>query len=128
MESIREVQRKYCSKAMTWAIVVGLAMIVSGQTAVAKGLILGTIFSAFNFVLMGATLPLKLGKSQPRAVAWSLASLLLRYAVLAIPVIAAVKFRQLNLFAVIGGIFMVQMVIVADSLLMTLTSLRNKQT
>ena len=128
MESIRQVQRKYCSKAMTWAIAAGFVMIITGQTAVAKGLVLGTIFSVLNFVLMGATLPLKLGKSQRQAAAWSLVSLLIRYTLVAVPLIMAVKFRQFNLLAVIVGIFMVQVVILAESLMMTLSSLRNKQT
>lgn len=127
MESIRQIQKKYCSKAMTTAIVAGFVLILAGQNAIAKGLVLGTIFSIVNFILMGETLPLKLGKSNRMAFFWSLLSLLMRYAVVAIPLIVAIKFRQFNLIAVICGIFLVQAVILAETLLTTLSSFRNKQ-
>jgi hypothetical protein len=127
MESIRQIQKKYCSKAMTTAIVVGVVLVLAGQNAVAKGLVLGTIFSIVNFILMGETLPLKLGKSNRMAFFWSLLSLLMRYAFVAIPLIVAIKFRQFNLIAVICGIFLVQAVILAETLLTTLSSFRNKQ-
>lgn len=127
MESIRQIQKKYCSKAMTTAIVAGFVLILAGQNAIAKGLVLGTIFSIVNFILMGETLPLKLGKSNRMAFFWSLLSLLMRYAFMAIPLIVAIKFRQFNLIAVICGIFMVQAVILAETLLTTLSSFRNKQ-
>ena len=127
MESIRQIQKKYCSKAMTTAIVVGVVLVLAGQNAVAKGLVLGTIFSIVNFILMGETLPLKLGKSNRMAFFWSLLSLLMRYAFMAIPLIVAIKFRQFNLIAVICGIFLVQAVILAETLLTTLSSFRNKQ-
>jgi len=127
MESIRQIQKKYCSKAMTTAIVAGFVLILAGQNAIAKGLVLGTIFSIVNFILMGETLPLKLGKSNRMAFFWSLLSLLLRYSFVAIPLIVAIKFRQFNLFAVVGGIFLVQAMILAESLLTTLSSFRNKQ-
>jgi len=127
MESIRQIQKKYCSKAMTTAIVAGVVLVLAGQNAIAKGLVLGTIFSIVNFILMGETLPLKLGKSNRMAFFWSLLSLLMRYAFVAIPLIMAIKFRQFNLIAVICGIFLVQAVILAETLLTTLLSFRNKQ-
>lgn len=127
MESIRQIQKKYCSKAMTTAIVAGVVLVLAGQNAVAKGLVLGTIFSIVNFILMGETLPLKLGKSNRMAFFWSLLSLLMRYAFVAIPLIVAIKFRQFNLIAVICGIFLVQAVILAETLLTSLSSFRNKQ-
>jgi hypothetical protein len=127
MESIKQIQKKYCSKAMTLAIVAGFILILADQNAVAKGLVLGTIFSIINFILMGETLPLKLGKSNRMSFLWSLLSLLLRYAFVAIPLILAIKLRQFNLFAVVCGIFMVQVIILAESLLTTLSLFRNKQ-
>ena len=112
---------------MTVAIVAGFVFVLAGQNAIAKGLVLGTIFSIVNFILMGEMLPLKLGKSNRRAFLWSLLSLLFRYAFVAIPLIMAIKFRQFNLFAVICGIFLVQGIILAESLLTTLSAFRNKQ-
>jgi hypothetical protein len=128
MESIRQIQKKYCSKAMTTAIVAGVVLLLAGQNALAKGLVLGTVFSIFNFIMMGETLPLKLGKSNRMAFFWSLLSLLLRYAFMAIPLVMAIKYRQFNLIAVICGIFLVQVMILAETLLTTLSSLfRHKQ-
>jgi hypothetical protein len=127
MESIRQIQKKYCSKAMTAAIVAGFVLILAGQNAVAKGLVLGTVFSVINFILMGETLPLKLGKSPLKTFCWSLFSMILRYGLLAIPLIVAIKFSRFNLIAVICGIFLVQAVILADSLLTTLSSFHNNQ-
>ncbi|MEW6672760.1 MAG: ATP synthase subunit I [Thermodesulfobacteriota bacterium] len=126
MESIREIQKKYCSKAMTVAIAAGFVLILAGQNAVAKGLVLGTIFSVVNFVLMGETLPLKLGKSPLKTFFWSLLSLILRYGFLAVPLIVSIKFRQFNLMAVICGIFAVQLVILAEYLFNTVASLHNQ--
>ena len=112
---------------MTVAIAAGFVFVLAGQNAIAKGLVLGTIFSIVNFILMGEMLPLKLGKSNRLAFLWSLLSLLFRYALVAVPLIMAIKFRQFNLFAVICGIFLVQVVILAESLLTTLSAFRNKQ-
>lgn len=127
-DSIRQIQKKYCSKAMTLAVAAGFVLILAGQNAAAKGLVLGTMFSIVNFILMGEMLPHKLGRSGRMTFFWSLLSLLLRHGFLAIPLIMAVKFRQFNLFAVICGIFLVQLVILAESLLTGLSSsVRNKQ-
>jgi len=112
---------------MTLAIAAGFVLILAGQNAIAKGLVLGTIFSIVNFILMGEMLPLKLGKSNRMAFFWSLLSLLLRYAFVAIPLIVAIKFRQFNLISVICGIFLVQVMILAESLLSARSSVRNKQ-
>jgi len=129
MESIRQIQKKYCSKAMTTAIVAGFVLILAGQNALAKGLVLGTVFSIINFILMAETLPFRLGKSSRTAFIWSLLSLLLRYALMATPLIMAIKFPQFNLIAVVCGIFLVQAMILAEPLLTILSSsFRQKQT
>jgi hypothetical protein len=127
MEAIRETQKKYCSRAMLAAIFVGLVFILMGQSAVGKGLILGTFFSIINFILMGEALPLKLGKSRGNTFFLSLGSRLFRFAIMAIPLIIAIKSAKFNLFAVIGGIFMIQIIILADHIVQTLLSTRSNQ-
>ena len=127
MEAIRETQKKYCSRAMLAAIFVGLVFILTGQSAVGKGLILGTFFSIINFILMGEALPLKIGKSRGKTFFLSLGSRLFRFAILAIPLIIAIKSAKFNLFAVIGGIFMIQIIILADHIVQTLLSTRSNQ-
>ena len=128
MEAIRQVQKRYCSKAITAAIVAGFFLILAGRSTVAKGLVLGTLFSIVNFILMGEMLPLELGKSPRKTFILSLGSILFRYFLLAVPVMLAVNLDQFNLIAVICGIFMVQGVILAETALNMLAALGRKQT
>ena len=114
MESIRDTQKKYCSTAIMVAIFAGLLFIANDQSAVGKGLILGTVFSIVNFVLMGQMIPHKIGKSKRKTFGLALGSIFFRYFLLAIPLILAVKLDQFHLISVIAGIFMVQMTILAD--------------
>jgi hypothetical protein len=82
---------------------------------VGKGLILGTLFSILNFVLMGETLPDRMDLSARKTFAKALGSILFRYALLAIPFVAAIKKPDMfNLFAVLIGVFMVQIMILLD--------------
>ena len=127
MDSIRETQKKYCSRAMLAAIFVGLVFILTDQSAVGKGLILGTFFSIINFILLGEAIPLKAGKSRGKSFFFSLGSIFFRFALMAIPLIVAIKSVKFNLFAVIGGIFMVQIIILADHIVQILFSTRSNQ-
>ena len=127
MGSVKETQKKYCSLAMSAAILVGLVMILAGQKPVGKGLILGTLFSVVNFILMGETLPVKIGKSRPKTFFFSLGSILVRYLLMAIPLFLAIKMDQFNLVASICGLFMVQLMILADHLIASLFSGYKKQ-
>lgn len=114
MDPVRQTQKKYGSRAMTIAILAGLGFVLAGYKPVAKGLVLGTIFSVFNFVLMGQTLPLRVSHTKSKSAILSLVSIVFRYALLAVPLILAVKMEQLSIPAVIVGLFMIQLVILAD--------------
>ncbi|UCD88794.1 MAG: ATP synthase subunit I [Desulfobacterales bacterium] len=127
METLRQIQKKYCSTAITVAIFGALLFIFADQKAIGKGLVLGSVFSVINFILMGETLPLRLGKSKGKTFMWALGSIYFRYIILAIPLIMAIKMDQLNLFAAIVGIFLVQIVILADHALKIIFSTREKQ-
>lgn len=127
MEALRQTQKKYCSRAITTAIFAGFFCIILGQEPVGKGLILGTIFSIVNFILMGETLPMKLGKSKGKAALASLGSIFVRYIILAVPLIIGIKYEQYNIFAVIVGIFFIQIVILAEQALILFSSAREKQ-
>jgi hypothetical protein len=116
MDTVRQTQKKYGSRAMTVAILIGLVLIGIGDKPSAKGLILGTIFSVINFVLIGQTLALRLSTTKSRSAFWSLFSILARYAVMAVPLVLAVKMEQLGVAAVVCGLFMIQVVILADQL------------
>jgi hypothetical protein len=127
MEAVKQAQKKYAVKVFTLTIVIALFFVLMGQKPVAKGLIMGAFFSVLNFILMGKTITLKLGKSKRKIFSISMGSLISRYLLLAIPLIAALKFEQLNLVAAILGIFMIQFVILAEHLLTLIPSLRKKQ-
>jgi hypothetical protein len=127
MESLRETQKKYCSRAIIGAIFIGFFFIMAGQKPVGKGLILGTVFSIVNFIIMGEMIPLRIGKSKNKTFFFSLISICSRYILLAVPLIIAIKFNQYNLISVIFGIFMVQLFILADHFLSFITSIRRKQ-
>jgi hypothetical protein len=127
MEALRQTQKKYCSRAITAAIFVGLFLILAGQKPVGKGLILGTVFSIINFVLMARMLPHRIGKSKNKTFFLSFGSIVLRYFILAVPLIIAIKFDQYNFISVVFGIFMVQLVILADHLLSLIAYRRKKQ-
>jgi len=98
------------------AIGIGFFLIIAGQKPIGKGLILGTIFSIINFILIAETLPIRIGKTKGKTFFLTLGSIFFRYLVLAVPLMMAIKFEQFNLFAVIAGIFTVQIIIMADHL------------
>ncbi len=127
MEAVKQAQKKYAVKTLTLAIVIALFFVLMGQKPVAKGLIMGAFFSVLNFILMGKTITLKLGKSKRTIFSLSMGSIILRYLLLAIPLIAALKFEQFNFVAAVLGIFMIQFVILAEHLLTLIPSLRKKQ-
>jgi hypothetical protein len=120
METISQIQKRYGSRAMTLAIIAALVLIVLDQKSVAKGLVLGTLFSVINFVVMGQTLSLKMGGTERKAFFMSFGSIVLRYGLMAVPLVMAIKLDQFNLFAVIAGIFMVQIFILSDHVISTI--------
>ncbi len=116
-EAVSKTQKRYASWALTAAILIGFGFILAGYKPVGKGLVLGTLFSIINFILIGQSLPLGLGKSKRKAFALSLVSIFFRYALMAVPLVIAVKYDQFNLVAAICGLFAIQLVILADHLL-----------
>ena len=127
METLRQTQKKYCSRAITTAIFVGIFFMLLGHFPIGKGLILGTIFSIINFILMAETLPLKLNKSKGKTLLFSLSSVFGRYILLAVPLIMALKLEQFNIWSVVVGIFSMQIFILADTLFGVVLAGRGKQ-
>jgi hypothetical protein len=104
-----------------------LVFILAGHKPVGKGLILGALFSVLNLIVMAKSIVLKFGRSKRQIFSISLISIIVRYALLAIPLIAALKFEQFHLIAAIVGIFMIQLVILAEHLLTRIPTPRRKQ-
>ena len=114
---IADTQKRYGTTSMMAAIFVGILFILLGHKAQAKGLILGSIFSVRNFVLMGEIVPYMGGASRKRSSFLSLGSVGLRYGLLAVPLILALKMEQLDFTATVCGLFMVQIMIMGDHLI-----------
>lgn len=128
MKELRETQKKYCSLALVISIIVGFFLIIAGQSAVGKGLILGALFSSINFALMGEVLPHKVGKSRGKTYLISFGSIIFRYVLLAVPIVLGIKFPdKFNLVTVVVGIFMVQLVILLDYLKSAIFLTRRKK-
>jgi hypothetical protein len=127
METVKQVQKKYITLTLTFSIGVALLLILMGHKPVGKGLILGAIFSVLNFILMGKSIVLKFGRSKAKTFSISMGSIIFRYLLLAIPLIIAVKTEQFNLVAAILGIFMIQLVILAEHVLTLIPAMRKKQ-
>lgn len=105
---------------MAAAIVFGVVLIMAGLKPIGKGLVLGTLFSAINFIMMAEFAPHRIGQTSRKGFALSLASIGLRYILLAFPLIIAVKFESFDLIGTVIGIFMIQLVILFDHLLQRL--------
>ena len=116
METLRQLQKRYCSRAMLIAIAGALLLILIGFKPMGKGLVLGTLFSIINFLLMAHTIQARLGKSQKRATQFALLSLWLRFAVMAVPLIVALSFESYHIATTVVGLFMVQLVILLEGI------------
>ncbi len=117
MDEIRQTQKKYCSRVLIFSIFISFACILAGQPAIGKGLLLGTLFSILNFILMGQSLPQLIGKTKKKTLVIAIGSIYFRYIVLAVPLVISIKYDNYNLFAVIPGLFSVQIAILANHLL-----------
>ena len=124
MGSVKQTQKKYGSRAIWIAIIIGFCFFLAGHKQLGKGLVLGTIFSVINFVLIGQALPLRIGKSKRKAFFLSLGSIFCRYILLAVPIVVAVKFEGFDLVAAVLGLFMIQFVILADHIMKLFSSNR----
>lgn len=124
---IRELQKRVGTRAMTVALVAAGICIAVGARPIGKGLLLGTLFSILNFVLMGATLHLRLQPTRRRAFWGALGGIVPRYLLLAVPVFLALKLDQLNIWATVGGMFMVQAVILLEPLWRSLRTARHSR-
>ena len=102
---------------MVAGVLIGMIFIFLGEKAVCKGLILGTLFSIFNFILMGETLPARLQQSSTKRILLSPGSIPFRYVLLAIPVVLAIKSESFNLISTVGGMLSVQFMILTDHLI-----------
>lgn len=126
MEEIKDIQKKYCSQAMIVAIAAAVVLIILGEKTIGKGLLLGALFSTINFIIMGQLITFKLGTSRSKASAFALISVLFRFAILAIPLILSMKFQAFHFAGVAVGLFMVQLTILFNNLILDRLTLIKK--
>lgn len=115
METVKQLQKKYGSTAMLIAIVLALVLIMAGQNEMAKGLVLGTLFSIINFVLMGESLQHRFSRTRRSGTLRSFSLILLRFGLLAVPLIVSIFYDQYHIVTTVAGLFMVQAVILLDA-------------
>ena len=117
-EEVIKVQKLYCSRAIYYAIGGFFIFFFFGQKAIGKGLVLGTLFSIFNFVLMGILLDRQVAGAQNkwRARSSSFLSIFLRYAILAVPLVISYKTESINFCGAVAGIYMIQFTILFNNL------------
>ena len=126
--AVKATQKKYCSRALVAAIILGLPFIVGGYAPLGKGLILGSLFSIINFILIGETLPMRIGAgSSKKLFIISLSSIGIRFGLLAIPIVVAIKFNQFHIVTTVIGLFLVQLAIVSDHSMKLISSTRRKR-
>ena len=113
-DGVVQLQRRITSLALLSAFGIALIFFLCHETAVAKGLMLGTCFSVINFLLLGKTIPMTLGLTRRRASVAAFGSILTRYVLLAIPMIVAVKSASFDFVSVVIGIFAVQIITLID--------------
>jgi hypothetical protein len=113
---VARVQKRICSLAIFVSLGAASGLIIMGQNAIAKGLLLGTLFSIANFVLLGFSVPLTIGKTRTRASFMSLTSLLIRFALLAIPMVVGMKSAAFSFGAVVVGVFSIQIITLVEYL------------
>lgn len=116
MEAVSDIRNRYGSAALTAAVVVGIVLVLLGYKSVAKGFVLGTLFSILNFVLIAAFLPRTLGRTRRQTFLFSLFSIGFRFSLLAVPLILSLRSEALSVMGVVPGLLMVQGAIVADHL------------
>lgn len=115
-QPVRKTLQRYSTIALTIAVCLGGLMMFIGFRPIGKGLILGTLFSVLNFILMATALPLRVGLKRRKAFLFSLGSVYVRYALLAVPLVWAIKQDLIAVSTVAVGLFMVQIAILGDQL------------
>ncbi len=114
METVRAIRNKYCSQAMLAAVAVAVLLLLVGEKALGKGLILGTLFSIVNFVLMAHLIPRTLAGSRTVSSAAAFGSILFRFSLLAVPLVVSLKVDAIHFIGVVVGLFMVQLTLLFD--------------
>jgi hypothetical protein len=113
---VGQLKRRICSITLKSALVLAVFFLIIHENSIAKGLVLGTLCSIVNFLLLGVSIPMTLGHTRYRAGMIGFVSILARYGLLAIPLIMGIKLESFNFVAVVIGVFAVQIVTLIEHL------------
>ena len=127
MEEISDIQKKYCSQAMIIAIAAAMVLIILGEKPIGKGLVLGTLFSVLNFIIMGYLISFKLASSRVKATSLAFISIFFRFGLLALPLIFSAKSEAVHFVGVAVGLFMIQLTILINHLVFNRFAPHNKK-
>ncbi|MBW2060669.1 MAG: ATP synthase subunit I [Deltaproteobacteria bacterium] len=109
MESLIQFKKTISVQIVVIAAVVAVIALGLGYVNVARGFVLGSIFSWGNFFVMNFFLASRLGKRPRRAGVESTLSLLVRLSLLGLPIFLAVRYStRFNLVWTIIGILNLQ--------------------
>lgn len=114
--SLYKVQKRYVSMALIAAFICSGGLVAMGFSPLGKGLAAGTLFSVLNFWLMAKALPARIGHGRVKTFIISISSIYGRYALLAIPLILAIKLPQISVSTVALGLFAVPLTILAENM------------
>ncbi len=113
-KDLQQFQRRLARKAFGASVIVAVVIFALGYTPIAKGLVLGALFSVLNFVVMASILPFQLGLKRRKATGFAILSIMLRLGLLALPLIIAMKSDSFQWTAVAVGLFVVPVTILID--------------
>jgi len=118
MEQLQQFKRALVFQILLTAAVVSAVALLLGFLPAAKGFALGSFFSLANFLIMTRQAPKRLGQTARQAGWSSHMSLLVRLALLAVPLYLAQRQPQLSFLWTALGIFNLQFSILIHGLIM----------
>ena len=110
--------RQVITRALLFAVGGALILTVAGQASWARGLALGGLASAANFLVMAWLLPRALDPAQRRGQAFTVASVVVRFGLMAVALAVALSMPQrVAPLAAAAGLFTVQFTLLSDRFL-----------
>lgn len=100
-------QMAIIKRALICALLVASFSLFFGWESVARGFVLGAIFSIFNFKILAMSVSRRLARRKKGLTLEAMLSSWLRYGVLGVPVILAARVPQIDLSSTIVGLFSV---------------------
>lgn len=113
---LRTFARSRIRKALLLAVGVALVLVLAGLKTEAKGVALGALFSALNFAVMSRTLAGRVERTGLAGKGFGLIWIVLRMALLAIPLVIAATTDFFGLAGTAGGLFAIQAVLLSEPL------------